>query len=117
MLTEQPLYDLSGLKAIGMDNETFIRKIVKMFCEQTPAMLADMRIAYYRNDLKALSSIAHKMKPGIDSLNIGLLKQIIRDIEGTDTQTMEHHRLGAIVDETEKIILKVIDEMKIEYPY
>jgi len=87
-----------------------------MFCDQTPPMIAEMKSAYYGNDLERMGAIAHKMKPSIDNLKIVSLTEVIRGIENTGKQKIDDPQLPQILDETEKIIAKVIGLMKKEYP-
>jgi PAS domain S-box-containing protein len=41
------LYSLASVREISQGNEAFVAKMVSLFCEQTPAMLAEMTTAYY----------------------------------------------------------------------
>lgn len=75
------LFDLTALNEISRGNEMFVKKMLNLFCMQTPPFVEEMINAYHNNDLKRMGDIAHKIKPSIDNLNIVSLKQIVRSIE------------------------------------
>ena len=113
-MSEQQLYDLSSLKTISRGNETFMQKMVKIFCEQTPIMLKEMDDARLVNDLDKISRAAHQMKPSIDNLNIVLLKQVVRDIENAGNEDVA--TLHQKIDRLKTTLLAVINKLKTEYP-
>ncbi|TWI95544.1 PAS domain S-box-containing protein [Mucilaginibacter frigoritolerans] len=116
IMGEQQLYDLSSLKAISRGNETFMQKMVNIFCEQTPIMLKEMEAASLVNDLDKISKTAHQMKPSIDNLNIVSLKQLVRDIENAVSEDADNTTLQQKLDTLKSTLLNVIDKLKIEYP-
>lgn len=116
MMSEEQLYDLSSLKAISKGNEVFVKKMVDIFCEQTPIMLKEMEAAYLVNDRDKISRTAHQMKPSIDNLNIVLVKQLIRDIENTDNKSIDNATLTNKLATLKSTILNVINKLKTEYP-
>ncbi|MFC4211211.1 PAS domain S-box protein [Pedobacter lithocola] len=115
-LQEEDLYDLSGLRAISKGREAFVKKMVDMFCEQTPITVKEMIDAYHDNDLGQMGAIAHKLKSNIDNLNIVSLQKIIRDIESTGRERLEDPSLPTALKDTETIISKVVEELKKEFP-
>jgi len=115
-MSDEQLYDLSSLKAISRGNEGFMQKMVNIFCEQTPVMLKEMEAAGLINDFDRIRKMAHQMKPSIDNLNIVSIKQLIRDIESASVDNMDNTTLFEKLDTLKRIILKVINDLKTEYP-
>lgn len=113
---EGDLYDLSGLRAISKGREAFVKKMVDMFCEQTPITVKEMIDAYHGNDLGQMGAIAHKLKSNIDNLLIVSLQKTIRDIETTGRERLEEPNLPLLLKETESTILKVVDKLRAEFP-
>lgn len=113
---EEALYDLTSLKNISKGREAFIRKMVDMFCEQTPITVKEMIDAYHANDLEQMGAIAHKLKPSIDNLNIVSLQKVIRDIEMIGREKLEDPSLPTSLRETENVINKVTELLREEYP-
>ncbi|GGI23585.1 PAS domain S-box protein [Pedobacter mendelii] len=112
----EELYNLSGLRTISKGREAFVKKMVDMFCEQTPITVKEMIDAYHANDLEQMGAIAHKLKSNIDNLNITSLQKIIRDIENIGRERLEDPSLPTALKDTETIILKVVNELKKEFP-
>ena len=116
MLKDEPLYDLSAIKSLSKGNDLFVHRMVKVFCDYTPGMLTELKIAYGENDMEKLAAAAHKIKPSIDNLNINALKYIIREIENARKEQVESARLAEILAETDNVMMMVMDKMKQEYP-
>ena len=110
------LYDLSGLKEISRGNEAFIEKMVKLFYEQSPVMVEQMKQAYAANKLDAMGAIAHKLKASIDNLKINSLRHIIRIIEKAGKEQNKTEELSQQIQLTEEIINKAIKKLNQEFP-
>ena len=116
MLNNEPLYDLSQLIAISRGNELFVKKMVDIFCDQTPVLLNGMEEAYHSNDLERMGEIAHKMKPSIDNLNITLLKQVIRDIEHAGKEKAAGQDLTETFAQIRTIVTRIVESLRKDYP-
>jgi HPt (histidine-containing phosphotransfer) domain-containing protein len=116
MQNNEPLYDLSQLIAISRGNELFVKKMVDIFCDQTPVLLNQMEEAYHSNELERMGEIAHKMKPSIDNLNITPIKQVIRNIEHTGKENTAGQDLTKTFAQTREIITRVIEGLRKDYP-
>ena len=112
----EPLYDLSALKALSRGNDSFIRKMVNLFCEQTPSLVGGMIAAYTAGDLTKMGALAHKVKPTFDNLNIILLKQDIRTIENAGKENNSLPELKELLEKTESIVSQVVKKMRQEFP-
>lgn len=109
----QPMFNLDSLREISRGNEVFVQKMIRIFCEQTPLMVKEMKAAREENNLAAMGAIAHKIKPSIDNLNIHSLKQVIRDIETAGKEQKETDNLEELLNQTQKIIAAVVSDMQI----
>ncbi|RYD75911.1 MAG: response regulator, partial [Sphingobacteriales bacterium] len=112
----ETLYDLAGLRTISKGREPFVRKMVDMFCEQTPLTVKEMIDAYHANDLEQMGAIAHKLKSNIDNLNISPLQKVIRDIEHVGREKIDDISLPASLKQTDLIIQQVIAKLREEFP-
>lgn len=113
---EDALYDLSGLKEISRGNQAFIEKMVKLFCEQSPVMIGQMKEAYGAEKLEVMGAVAHKLKPSIDNLKINTLKQVIRSIEKAGKEQSKTEEVATQIQLIEEIINKTIKKLKQEFP-
>lgn len=106
------LYSLSSLVQISRGNNAFVEKMVKLFCEQTPLFVQQMRDAYNTGDLKTMGDIAHKIKPGIDNLAINSLKEPIRKIEKAGRENFHEPDLPMLLALVADTIVVVVDDMR-----
>ncbi|RXK59392.1 PAS domain S-box protein [Lacibacter luteus] len=105
--TSPQLYDLSALNELSRGNKEFILKMVKLFCDQSPVMIQQMKESYASGNFEAMGAVAHKLKPSIDNMRISVLKHVIREIEksgkdNNDNADLKNHiRLaGEVIDST-----------------
>ena len=110
------LYDLSSLRTMSGGNEVFIKKMLTIFCQQTPQMVIDMVEAHEQKDLEKVAAMAHKIKPSIDNLNINILKQVVRDIEIAGKENRNTEALAEDIATFKTIIGKTIAKMHQEFP-
>ncbi|MDH3650981.1 MAG: PAS domain S-box protein, partial [Saprospiraceae bacterium] len=109
---DEDLYDLSQLMEIGRGNLAFIKKMVNIFCDQTPAMVKEMLSSYHSGDLQKMGLLAHKMKPSVDNLGILSIKQDIRTIEKAGREGNIDADLEEVILKINKTIEKVILKMR-----
>ncbi len=110
------LYDLTNLNTISGGNESFIKKMLTIFCEQTPQLMQDMQVAFTANDLEKMGAIAHKIKPSIDNLAINSLIQVIRDIETAGKSKLKTDDLPNKLQLCADVVVKVVAQMHDAYP-
>ena len=116
MLANEPLYDLSALIRISKGNDSFVKKMVNVFCTEGGDMLQKMMAAHQAADMELMSDMAHKLKPLVDNLRIFSLKQPVRDIEKIGLGEMDAGNLKQILVNVETTMLEIIAELKNEYP-
>ncbi len=80
-MSDEPLYDLSAFRALDEEDPGALAKIVQVFLDSTPEVLAELNDAFNVSDMEGVSHLAHKLKATIDILTIHPLQQVIRDIE------------------------------------
>jgi CheY-like chemotaxis protein len=78
------LYDLSKLKELSRGNAPFLTKILNIFVDLSLKSMQEMHAAWEHKDLDKLRKIAHKLKPSVDDMDIKVLKNDIRAMEGFD---------------------------------
>ncbi len=110
-----PYYDISEIKNISRGNEDFVKKMLKMFVEQTPAQVVEMRSRYTVNDLKVVGEIAHRIKPTIDSMGIGSLRGTIREIEKIGKSGTDNGELPSLMEKVEIDISFAIAAIKNDF--
>jgi CheY-like chemotaxis protein/HPt (histidine-containing phosphotransfer) domain-containing protein len=109
--TKQPLYDLSKLEKIANGDKGFVNEMVRLFKDQVPADVNQIKAAYSRNDFTTVKEIAHRIKPAIDNMGIASLHQEIRKIESVALNEPHSPELPELIKELETVIGLVVGEL------
>ena len=106
------LFDLSNLESIAKGNKVFIHKMLQLFIDDTPISVNEMKQAYQSGEFKKVATIAHRIKPSIDTLGIHLLKDEIREIEANAESYGDSEELSAMILYLENTIKRVLIELQ-----
>lgn len=107
-----PLYDLSSIKLISRGDKSFLKKLIHIFVTQTPLQVEAMKEKYLEADYKAMSFIAHKIKPSIDNMGIASLKEPIREIEQKGKLQMDDGTIPYLLETIKITINQVVCSLK-----
>jgi len=102
---------------ISRGNTAFIEKMVRLFCDQSPMMVQQIKDAFTSRELELMSTVAHKLKPSIDNLKIDSLRQVIRSIEKAGKQHTITEDLAYNIQLTEEIINKTVSKLKQNFSF
>lgn len=111
---DKKLYDLSILKGQGIDNPDYLRKMIKIFSDQSSQVVRDLNTAYAQKDLGKVYQLAHKIKPSIDGMGIHSLKDLVRAVEQKAHQYQDSKDLGEQVQVLCSTLNRVIEQLKDE---
>lgn len=118
VVTEEPepaYYDIGEIKSISRGNENFITKMLKMFVEQIPAHVKEMKQKFEEKQLVVVGEIAHRIKPTIDNMGIVSSKASIREIEKMGKSGEDDGRLAALLQKVETDILNAVNAIKKDF--
>ena len=73
--------DLSYLRKMSSNDESFIQEMVTSFIEKTPEIIAQIKQANKDENWQEVGEIAHKLKPNLAFMGIDSLKKLILEIE------------------------------------
>lgn len=111
----EKLYDLTELEKMVGGNTEFLASLASIYLDTVPLNSKEMMQAAASGDWLAVSKLAHKMKPTIDSMNIVSITADIRTLEtkaGNKTDTDKLKNLAVKVD---RVINAVAEQLKDEY--
>jgi HPt (histidine-containing phosphotransfer) domain-containing protein len=114
-MEEEKLYDISGLQEFVEDDEEQIVFLVSIFLEDVPQMLNDLNRAHRSGDLDNVKFFSHKLKSSIDLFKITALHAEIRSIEQFAKAGTNLEQLEPLIEKTNKVMNKVMDDLKAEY--
>lgn len=105
---DNKLFDLQDLRKLSHGDEKFVTKIISMFIKTAPQSFSEMKKALHKNDFEKVKSLAHSLKPSIDSLGIAAMKTRIREIESCSLAGNAGGNLHQLIEESDEIIASVI---------
>jgi CheY-like chemotaxis protein len=114
MLPLENLYDLNKLKNTFEGNEMMVKKMVKMFLEKTPGLLAEIHQQSEDENYEQLSRVAHKLKSSLNLMGINPAMDTIRAIEKNAAELTHIEELPALVNYLTQICEQVFELLKAE---
>jgi CheY-like chemotaxis protein/HPt (histidine-containing phosphotransfer) domain-containing protein len=108
-------YDISEITKISRGNEGFVQKMLKMFVDQVPKHLEEMKEKFEANELIAVGEIAHRIKPTIDNMGIVSSKDTIREIEKVGKGGIDTGNLQQLIGKVEKDIGLAVEAIKKDF--
>lgn len=109
---EALLYKLDKISAQSGGNQDFIKRMTSLFVETTPPLLSEMEEALQEKDLKQVQSIAHRLKPSIDILQIDSQKDSVRTIEKIDEHSFQSSEGKQLIQSFIDTLHKVSRQLK-----
>lgn len=108
-------YDISEIITISRGNDGFVKKMLKMFVEQVPAQVSEMKIKYQEAEFIIVGELAHRIKPTIDNMGIIASKACIREIEKIGKTGKDNGSLKELIQKLEKDINNAVESIKKDY--
>ena len=84
----------------------------KNLANQTTIQLAE---ALDNNDLSTIGMVAHKIKPSIDNLSIISIHDKVRLLEKFNPENNTDSELKILVDDVNKVLRKVVEDIELVY--
>lgn len=75
------LVDLSRLEKTVNGNVAFMEKLIRLFLEDTPKQVQQIKVYLDENNADGIGAIAHRLKPSLDGMASVLLQNQVREIE------------------------------------
>jgi len=109
---EEKLYNLEQIELMSGGNSLFVEKMVNLFIELTPELMNRIKTGLIESDYLEIKSAAHKMKPSIDMMGIGKLKNEIRNIEKLALEHADVMTLNNAINYLDSILNQVMLQLK-----
>ncbi len=114
IMEKNELYDLSKLREISKGNSAFVEKMIKLFSDQAPSSVKEIREAYGQKDLEKVKAVAHRLKPSIDNMGIHSLTKEIRQIETLALSGDQEQELPGLIEQLETVLVEVVGKLREE---
>ena len=109
-------YSLSRIEQLSAGDSDFLDKMIKVFIEETPIQVKQMKDLLDENNFYRLGRLAHKMKPTIDMFDMRDLKTLIRELE--DESKKEVVEASVFTEKVNFAINRlnlIINDVKVKY--
>lgn len=103
------LYSLDMFEA---DEPDFVHSIVEMFVSNTPGSIASIKKAFESDEMESVRQQAHKLKPHFSFFGASGLQQNFQMIEDLAKESDSKERLTDLINNAEKKILLMVEQMK-----
>ena len=110
----EKIYDLSMLQEMEEAEPGFVKRMIGLFLDSIPPLLADMTNAYIARDLPSLALKAHKIKSSLDIFGMTTLANNARRIEKLSKEKTDDSELGALMNTLTLTLPQVCDDLNNE---
>ncbi len=110
--SSEKIYNLKSLSKMFGNNLDTIKEMMRLFITTTPPLWDELLTEHKLNHLIKVSDLAHKLKPSIDIMEIGSLKQVIRDIENVAKNNDPDQKLEGLINLCGDTLFQVLDQLK-----
>jgi HPt (histidine-containing phosphotransfer) domain-containing protein len=105
------LYNLDNIVRQSRGNPDFVKRMIRLFIEQMPVAVDEIKAALKEGDLETIGKTAHRIKPNIDNFGIEDLKKDIRTIEALAMEGTASAELEVLVERLGNVIRNVVGEL------
>lgn len=113
---EQPVdnqnFDLSILISVSRGDNDFVKKMIKIFVDQTEEVILNIEKCLVVNDFIQISKLIHKIKPDIDRMGINSILNEVRELEDIAKNSADKERIEALFSVIKKVLNVSIIELK-----
>lgn len=104
--------DLSYLKEVSNNNQTFIQEMVETFLSTIPKSIEEIQSSTKSKNYEALAKAVHKIKPSLTLIGLSNLKDQAAEIESKARQKKDIIKLETAVTDFCKSLLHSMEELK-----
>jgi len=110
---QPPLFSFHRLEAVGHGNDVFIKKMIRLFLDQAPATVEELKAAAANQDLKTVFQKAHFLKPMLHNFCVDSLHDAVRELESLALSQRPSGRIDEIVQSLSNVISEVVAKLKL----
>lgn len=110
----QRVTDLSYMEKISNGDNEFMIKMIRVFINQTPGLIADFKKYFQRKDWNSMKIVMHKMRPSVVFMGMNQLDEIIRVIEDDIAGQLFIYQVPDLIKKMDKLCQLALCELEIE---
>jgi HPt (histidine-containing phosphotransfer) domain-containing protein len=116
-ISAEKLYDTCLIDQLCRGNQDQVKKMVKIFIDQIPQSIEDIKSAYIRKDFVVLKNVAHRIKPMISYYAIVKIEKDIQKIEALAKEELATIELELRIMRLDEVANLVVEKMKQDFLY
>jgi hypothetical protein len=105
-------FDLAFLEDYYDHEPSFINNILKLYVQDTPAMLDEMAGAIAGKDWKQFKALAHKIKTNIMMMGIKPVDNFFKEASAIDSDNSEHPEMHVTFNRFRNTVLQALEQIK-----
>jgi PAS domain S-box-containing protein len=105
------LTDLSSLRKMSGNDESFIKDMINSFITNTPSILSELKTSVDEENWSDVGALAHKLKPNLAFMGISSLKELVLHIEHSGKKAENIDQLPTNVEELIAQVNEAIEEL------
>lgn len=116
ILTEK-LYDLCMIEQLCRGNQEKVKKMVKVFIDQIPQSVEEIKLAFNKRDFIKIKNVAHRIKPTLSYYAIVKIEKDIQLIERLAKEELANPELELKIKRLDIVINEIVGQMKKDFLY
>lgn len=108
-------YDLTMLRKLSDNDETFILDMLQTFKKTAPPVVARMEEYMSQNKTEAIGREAHKLIPGVSFLGAKELEALLKIIEESGKTGGANEQMPALILQVKTIINDLISQFETDF--
>jgi PAS domain S-box-containing protein len=108
---QKTITDLSYLRKMSNNDESFVQEMVSSFVEKTPEIISQIKQATKEKDWSQVGSLAHKLKPNLAFMGVDSLKELILEIEKNGKNKTNVKAIPELVNKLSSAVQEAINEL------
>jgi HPt (histidine-containing phosphotransfer) domain-containing protein len=113
--TDEKVYDICMIEQLCHGNQERIKKMVMVFIDQVPKVIAEIKKAYIHGDLVTIRKKAHQVKPTLGYYAIIKIEKDINQVEKLAKAGVEISELGLKIARVDEVVNLVVEKMKQDF--
>ena len=113
----EKLYDLCMIEMLCHGNKEQVNKMVRVFIDQVPKSVEEIKTAYSKRDYEVIKKVAHRIKPVLRYYAIIKVEKDMLLIEQWAKEETATKELELKIRNLDTVIIKVVEQLKKNFLY
>lgn len=116
-ITAEKLYDTSMIEKFCRGNEEQLKKMIRIFIEQIPQSVEEIKLAYQNKDFMQMKNAAHRIKPILSYYAVVKVAKDIQQIENMAKEELATAEMESKIKRLDDVLSMVVTRMKKDFVF